>query len=252
MARTVADLKALLEVMQGPDDGDTGSAPVPLRWPSEDEVRKLRIGYFEDDGRTPVTAETRTAVRTAAEALRQAGFEVQPFRPDVLEEARVVWRKFFVTAGGMLIRPMFKGRERDLSPILEQFLDWSAAEMPLTAESLLDAWARRDAARAHFRQQTQEHPILLCPAAAIPAFRHGEREWKIGDQTVHYLDAWSYTAWFNLLGNPAAVVPVSKSQEGFPIGVQIVGRPWEEERVLTVASALERECAAWRTRRFPN
>jgi len=39
--------------------------------------------------------------------------------------ARVVWRKFFVTAGGMLIRPMFKGRERDLSPILEQFLDWS-------------------------------------------------------------------------------------------------------------------------------
>lgn len=252
MARTVVDLKALLEVMQGPDDGDTGSAPAPLRWPSEDEVRKLRIGYFEDDGRTPVTAETRTAVRTAAEALRQAGFEVQPFRPDVLEEARVVWRKFFVTVGGMLIRPMFKGRERDLSPILEQFLDWSAAEVPLTAESLLDAWARRDAARAHFRQQTREHPILLCPAAAIPAFRHGEREWKIGGKTVHYFDAWSYTEWFNLLGNPAAVVPVSKSQEGFPIGVQIVGRPWEEERVLTVASALERECAAWRTRRFPN
>jgi Asp-tRNA(Asn)/Glu-tRNA(Gln) amidotransferase A subunit family amidase len=130
---------------------------------------------------------------------------------------------------------------------LEQFLDWSAAEVPLTAESLLDAWARRDAARTHFRQQTQGHPILLCPAAAIPAFRHGEREWKIGGKTVHYLDAWSYTEWFNLLGNPAAVVPVSKSQEGLPIGVQIVGRPWEEERVLTVASALERECAAWRT-----
>jgi hypothetical protein len=65
----------------------------------------------------------------------------------------------------MLIRPMFKGRERDLSPVWEQFLDWSAAEVPLTAESLLDAWARRDAVRAHFRQQTQQHPILLCPAA---------------------------------------------------------------------------------------
>ena len=55
MARTVADLKVLFEVMQGPDDGDTCAAPVPLRWPSEDEVKKLRMGYFEDDGRTPVT-----------------------------------------------------------------------------------------------------------------------------------------------------------------------------------------------------
>jgi len=61
----------------------------------------------------------------------------------------------------------------------------------LTAESLLDAWARRDAARAHFRQQTQEHPILLCPAARLPP----RREWNIGGKTVHYLDAWSYTEW---------------------------------------------------------
>jgi Asp-tRNA(Asn)/Glu-tRNA(Gln) amidotransferase A subunit family amidase len=63
---------------------------------------------------------------------------------------------------------------------------------------------------------------------------------------VHYLDAWSYTEWFNLLGNPAAVVPVSHSAEGLPIGVQIVGRPWEEEQVLAVAAVLEKECGARR------
>src|ERR1700686_4444873 len=111
MARTVADVRALFEVMQGPDDGDTCAAPVPLRWPTEDEARKLRVGYFEDDGRTPVTTETRAAVRTAAEALRAAGFQVEPFRPEGLEEARVLWKQFFVAAGGMLIRPMFHGRE---------------------------------------------------------------------------------------------------------------------------------------------
>ena len=135
MARTVADLRALFELMQGPDDGDTCAAPVPLRWPDHDEIRKLRIGYFEDDGRTPVTPETGAAVRTAADALRSAGFQVEPFRPEGLEEARVLWKKFFVVAGGMLIRPMFHGRESDLSPILKQFLEWSAAEPALTARN---------------------------------------------------------------------------------------------------------------------
>lgn len=246
MARTVADLKVLFEVMQGPDDGDTCAAPVPLRWPSEPETRKLRIGYFEDDGRTPVTPETRAAVRTAANALRNAGFEVEPFCPEGLEKARLLWKKFFVVAGGMLIRPMFRRREHDLSPILKQFLETSAEEPPLTGETLLEAWIGRDVLRAQFLTQMRKFPILLCPAAAIPAFRHDERSWSIDGKTVEYLDAWSYTEWFNLLGNPAAVVPVSQSREGLPIGVQIVGRPWEEEQVLAVAAALERECNAWR------
>jgi len=250
MARTVADLKAMFEVMQGPDDGDACAAPVPLRWPSDAEVKKLRVGYFEDDGRTPVTPETRAAVRSTAEALRISGFQVEPFRPEGLEEARVLWKKFFVTAGGMLIRPICHGREHELSPILRQFLEWSAAETPLAAETLLEAWINRDSLRARFLAQMREYPILLCPAAAIPAFRHGERSWKIDGTTVEYLDAWSYTEWFNLLGNPAAVVPVSHSfaseQEGLPIGVQIVGRPWAEEQVLAVAAALERACGAWK------
>ena len=250
MARTVADVKALFEVMQGPDDGDACAAPVPLRWPSDADVRKLRIAYFEDDGRTPVTNEIHAAVRTAAEALRGAGFQVEPFRPQGLEEARVLWRKFFVAAGGRLIRPMFHGREHDLSPMLKQFLEWSAAEPELTGDSLLEAWIGRDTLRANFLAQMREYPILLCPAAAIPAFRHGERRWTIDGKTVEYFDAWSYTEWFNLLGNPAVVVPVSHCVEGewqgLPIGVQIVGRPWEDEQVLAVAAALEKECNALR------
>jgi Asp-tRNA(Asn)/Glu-tRNA(Gln) amidotransferase A subunit family amidase len=246
MARTVADLKVLFEVMQGPDVGDTCSAPVPVRWPNAKEVRNLRVGYFEDDGRTPVTGETRAAVHTAASALRDTGFQVERFRPEGLEEARQLWWKFFVVAGGMLLQPMFKGREADLSPILKQFLDWSSVQPPHTGRTLLDAWIRRDAARAQFFSQMEHHPILLCPAAAIPAFRHGERSWLIEGKTVDYLDAWSYTEFFNLLGNPAAVVPVGSSSQGFPIGVQIVGRPWEEEQVLSVASALEKQCGAWK------
>ena len=143
-----------------------------------------------------------------------------------------------------MLRPLFKENDPDLSPILRQFLEWSAAEPAHTARTLLDAWIQRDLLRARFFAQMQQYPILLCPAAAIPAFRHGERSWQVESKTVHYLDAWSYTEFFNLLGNPAAVVPVSRSPAGLPIGVQIIGRPWEEEQVLAVAAALEKECGA--------
>src|SRR5438270_7095832 len=132
MARTVADLKLLFEVMQGPDLGDPSSAPVPVRWPQFSNAHvagdvhvpgaiKPCIGYFEDDGRTPVTQETRNAIKHAAAILRNAGFEVEPFRPEGLEKARQLWWKFFGVAGGMLLGPMTKGHESELSPILKEF-----------------------------------------------------------------------------------------------------------------------------------
>ena len=73
MARTIADVARLFAVMAGPDIGDPASAPVPLRVWSDEEILKLRVAYFEDDGVTPVTAETAAAVRAAADALRAAG-----------------------------------------------------------------------------------------------------------------------------------------------------------------------------------
>jgi len=246
MARKVQDLKLLFEVMQGPDIGDPSAVSVPVRWPSHAELKGIRIGYFEDDGRTPVTADTRAAVRTAAEALTRAGFQVEPFRPDGLELARQLWWKFFGIAGGMLLGPMTRGHEAELSPILKEFSSWVEAEPSHTGESLLDAWIQRDAIRMQVFAQMRDYPVLLCPVAAIPAFKHGERRWQIDGKTVEYLDAWSYTEWFNLLGTPAAVVPVGQSPEGLPIGVQISARPWEEELVLSVAAELETQCGVWR------
>jgi Asp-tRNA(Asn)/Glu-tRNA(Gln) amidotransferase A subunit family amidase len=245
MARTVSDLKVLFEVMQGPDDGDPSAAPVPVRWPSRSDLKKLRIGYFEDDERTPVTAETRATVRAAAEALKRAGFRVEPFRPEGLEQARQLWWQFFGIAGGMLLQPMTKGREADLSPILKQHLSRIATEPSHTGQTLLDTWIMRDVLRMQVFSQMRGYPVLLCPVASIPAFRHGERSWEIDGKTVQYLDAWSYAEWFNLLGTPTAAVPFGRSNEGLPIGVQIVARPWEEELVLAVAAELEAQRGAW-------
>jgi amidase len=185
--------------------------------------------------------ETRNAVQHAAQVLRCAGFEVEPLRPEGLEKARQLWWKFFGVAGGMLLRPMIKGRESDLSPILNQFNRWVATEPLHSAQSLLDTWIERDLLRMQIFEQMEQFPVLLCPVASIPAFRHGERHWQIDEKRVEYLDAWSYCEWFNLLGMPAATLPLSRSSEGLPIGVQLVARPWEEELVLSAAEILEKE-----------
>jgi hypothetical protein len=107
-------------------------------------------------------------VLAAAEALRSTGFQAEPFQPEGLEEARELWHKFFVVAGGMLLRPLFKEEGSDLSPILKQFLEWSAAEPAHTGRTLLDAWIQRDLLCARFLAQMQQHPILLCPVGGGP------------------------------------------------------------------------------------
>lgn len=249
MTRSIGDLKLLFEVLQGPDVGDPSAAPVPVRWPdwsaNAHKSSKPRIAYFEDDGRTPVTPETRAAVRKAADLLRSSGFEVEPFCPDGLDKARELWWNFFGIAGAMLLGPVLKGREGELSRILREFNDWVAQDPPHTAQSLLNSWIQRDMVRMLVFEQMQRFPVLLCPVASVSAFKHGERNWEIDGKTVHYLDAWSYCEWFNLLGTPSVVLPISKSTEGLPIGVQIVAQPWQEEVALSVAELLERERGPW-------
>jgi Asp-tRNA(Asn)/Glu-tRNA(Gln) amidotransferase A subunit family amidase len=245
MARTIEDIRTLFEVMAGWDDGDPCGAPVDVRELREKVVEAIPIGFFVDDGRTLVTEETKSAVELAVVTLMNCGFRVEPFRPVGLEEARQRWWEFFGVAGGMILEPMLRGHKSELSPILREFQSWTNATPTHTGESLLAAWLGRDEIREKILLQMRNYPVLICPTAAIPAFRHGEREWQVEGKTVKYLDAWSYCEWFNLLGFPAAVVPMGRSEQGLPIGLQIVGRPWEEEVVLSVAAILERERGPW-------
>jgi Asp-tRNA(Asn)/Glu-tRNA(Gln) amidotransferase A subunit family amidase len=239
MARTMADVELMFRTLSGQDDADPASPPVALRELNEPDLRQNRIGFFEDDGITPVTAETRVAVRRAAAALREAGFRVEPFRPRTLEQLRKLWWTFFVQCGAMFYEPEVRvGRER-LSPIFNEFLKIAERSGPLTSTELLRAWAEMDLLRSKTLEEMREYPVLLCPVASMPAWKHGERDWSIDGQTVEYLDAVKYTQWFNTLGAPAGVVPVGRSPEGLPIGVQIAGRPFEDETVLGVAAVVD-------------
>ena len=239
MARTMADVALIFRTVGGQDDADPASPPLPLQAPSLDDLRTHRIGFFEDDGITPVTPETRTAVQAAARALRDAGFRVEPFRPRTLEQLRKLWWIFFVQCGAMFYESEVQRAGENLSPIFREFLQIAQQSGPLTSTELLNAWAEMDSLRSKTLEEMREHSVLLCPVASVPAWRHGERSWKIDGQVVEYLDAVRYTQWFNTLGAPAAVVPLGSSAEKLPIGVQIAARPFQDEIALGVAEVID-------------
>jgi amidase len=139
----------------------------------------------------------------------------------------------------MFYEPEIRGRRDRLSPIFLEFLEIAERAGPLTGTELLHAWAESDLLRAKTLEEMSDYPVLLCPVASIPAFRPGERAWTIDGQTVDYLDAVRHTQWFNMLAAPAAVVPVGRSPEGLPIGVQVVARPFEDEVALGVAAIVD-------------
>lgn len=239
MARTMGDVALMFQTLSGQDPADPVSPPITLGSPSPDELRAKTIGFFEDDGLVPVTQETRGAVNDAAQALREVGFRVEAFRPRALEQLRKLWWKFFVQCGAMFYSPEIRGKRERLSPIFKEFLGIAKAAGPITGPELLSAWAELDLLRAKTLDEMNDFPVLLCPVASIPAFRHGERSWTIDGRSVGYLDAVRFTQWFNALVCPAAVIPVGRSPEGLPIGVQIVARPFEDEVALGIAAVVD-------------
>jgi amidase len=242
MARTIADVRLLFDVMAGPDAGDALSAPVPLRTCRESELCGMRVGILESDALGEATAETRDAVEQAAKSLNERGFTVEPFRLDGLDRALELWWFFFGPVIAHLIQHSVSGHEDQISPMLHEYLAHANSGEPITLDPFTKACKERDLLRAEILRQMQDTPILLSPVSAGPAFRHGEGNYL---PRTGYLDTMRFSQWLNLTGFPGASVPVGVSNEGLPIGVQIIGRPFEDELVLAVAEAIEQSRGPW-------
>jgi Asp-tRNA(Asn)/Glu-tRNA(Gln) amidotransferase A subunit family amidase len=244
MARTVADLRALFEVMAGPDAEDGLYAPVPVRAVKEKEFRGLRVGILESDSLGTATPETAAAVERAAKILSEQGIAVEKKRLSRLDRAIELWWYFFGPVIADLIRKGAAKQEELMSPMLREYVALATAEVTLTYDGFLHACGERDRLRAEILRQMEDVTILLSPVSAGPAFRHGEGNWRSGEKE-NYRDTMRYSQWLNLAGFPGVALPVGMSSEGLPIGVQVIGRPYEEEMILAVAEAIERGRGPW-------
>lgn len=234
MARTARDLRLLCRVMQGEDDQDSLSARV--KWEDHPRVDRSRVGVMEQFFRVPVVGAVREAIQRAAGLLRELGFAVDPVEVPALERAPNLWAFFFGDLAAPAARERLKGRE---SGAHWTALEYLRDEPPPSAEAIVEAFAARDRLRAQLLGQMRSVPFLLLPVSSIPAFRHRERRWDVEGKSINLFQAMLASTAFNLFGLPAVTIPFGKTGEGLPVGVQLVGRPWEDEAVLELAVRLE-------------
>ena len=245
MGRTVGDLRVLFEVLRGPDAGDALTSPVHTFDDTLLRRKKVRIGVLEDDGLGSVTPETQLAVRQAAQLLAYQGFILEPFRLNNLGRVLELWWFFFGTVVSELFQGEIRGRQALLSPIFRDYLgaaQSSTHEPPMTMECFVEMCKMRDLERSRILGAMCDTPVLLSPVCTAPAFRHGEGNWN---PRTGYRDTMRHSQWLNLAGFPGISVPMGQSPEGLPIGVQLIGRPFEDEFVLAVAEELESARGAW-------
>lgn len=237
MARRVEDLALLLQSL---------SAHEVKAEQERDEItlRGARVAWYADDGVAPVTEETRAAVEMAAHALAEAGFQVFESRPPGVEQAQDLWSRLFARAALIQLQKAYSGEEEKAGEFA-RFLLESGKRRLQESDSSLDGQMERDELRLELSAWMRETPFLLAPVYAAPAFKHDARKIEVGDELISLFRAGSYSQAFNVFGLPAVSVPVTRTREGLPVGVQIVGRLFEEESILKVASVIEEAFGGW-------
>jgi aspartyl-tRNA(Asn)/glutamyl-tRNA(Gln) amidotransferase subunit A len=240
MTRTVADAALVLRVTAGPDERDPYSLPrdgVDYVRAVRSGVKGLRVAYAEDLGNvTAIDPEVRRIVARAARVFRDLGCRLDVVAPRWPSPAGC-WRELF--GAGLAVRLLpFRERREDIEPGLYAIMETALARPPTAyVQAWLDRLAWWQGPRAFF----ERYDLLLTPTVACPPFPLGlDHPAEVAGKPVDPYGWIPYTYPFNLTGQPAASVPCGFSREGLPIGLQIVGRRFDDATVLRAAAAFER------------
>jgi amidase len=226
MARTVADLRLLFQAL-------TATGPIEI------QLKETRFAWYGEDGQVPVTEETANAVATAAAALIDAGLAGEQRVPPHVDRGNELWLKLFSRASVVQLRKWYAARETEGG----SFVSWRLATSDDTPVPTLDEyianWMERDRLREELLCWMETTPLIIAPVGATPAYRHDTLKVTVRETTMGTFRAFSYAQAFNVFDLPVVTVPAGRSNDGLPIGVQVIGRPFAEEAVLRAAEIIE-------------
>ena len=242
LARYVEDLALVLPVISGVDMQDPAIVPVPLGDSRSLDCRRLRAAFHTDNGVVSPSAEITAAVKTAAETLAAAGISVDEVRPPGVEQTYEIYLGLFTADGGTGVESLMKEvGTTHVHPLMQRVLDLQHHGARSVAELcvLIGQW---DAFRRQMLKFMSSYDAVLCPVCSFVGMEHGS--------TFDRLSCFSYTMTSNLTGYPAAVVRGGATQQGLPIGVQVIAQPWREDVALALAQVLQDALGGWQRPTF--
>ena len=104
---------------------------------------------------------------------------------------------------------------------------------------VVESLAVRDKMRGSMLSQMEQYPVILLPACGIAAFEHRQRRYPTGVKEITQFEAMMPVHPGNLLGLPGVVIPFHIDERGLPVGIQLMGRPYDEELLLELAMRME-------------
>jgi amidase len=222
IARDLSDLGLALRIIAGPDGRDTDVPPLTLMPEEPPSFPGLRLAWTPTFPGLPVDADIHQAIEQLAEELARRGCQVEQILPEVDFAAQGTLFGKLVNDMISVFQPQPEGG-RPL-PLADYLIELDQRDRFIEAwENFFDSW-----------------DALLCPAAMTSAFEHRPTgtPLEVNGEPVQYWSIPGYCIPFNLTGHPAVVIPLGQDRSGLPIGLQIVGRRWSEERLLAVARTI--------------
>ncbi|HEX75304.1 MAG TPA: amidase [Dehalococcoidia bacterium] len=250
ITRTVQDAALAMEVIAGRDDRDRFSLPdTGLRYLPflNGDLKGLRIAWSQDIGYAIVDPQVLKVTEAAVKTFALLGSTIEAARPEFRSPEKAYSSYIGIRLGVVLQDKMEEWGDRidaRLARFVEQNRNKSATEYIRACFELLEYWGE-------IRPFFEKYDLLLTPTVAVPPFElnsYGPRE--IAGSKVSPLGWMPFTYPFNITGQPAASVPCGWTDDGLPIGLQIVGRRFDDVTVLRAAAAFE-QALPWADRRPP-
>jgi Asp-tRNA(Asn)/Glu-tRNA(Gln) amidotransferase A subunit family amidase len=240
LTRTVADAALMMEVIAGRDDRDPVTLPegrMAFRRELKKGVRGLKVAWSLDLGYVVVDEGVEAAVNSGIKAFASLGVKLEEAGPDVLpmhDAFQLIFGAGCAAAIGDRLEAWGDRLDQGLVKLTQIGLKAGAADYIRATNRRHTLWEKM---QAFF----EKYDLLLTPTLPVPPFPVGT-DWprEIAGEKVHPLNYLAFTYPFNLTGQPAASVPCGWTADGLPLGLQIVGRRFEDATVLRAAAAFEK------------
>ena len=239
MSRTVADGALMMSVIAGPDPRDRHSLPAAsFDWMDclKGDLKGLKVAYSSDWGYAAVDPVVRRIVGDAVRVFeRDLGCAVEEKHPGWSDPYGAFWGLVALESDLKGLRAMADKHAAEITPHILDFI-----RRPWTAEELTDAVIQRKAVNNKMWRLMQSYDLLLTPTLAVPPFAlHTQGPEKIDGRIVAPFQWLAFTFPLNMTGQPAATVPAGWTDDGLPVGLQIIGRHLDDPLVLRASAAFE-------------